>query len=290
MRSLLLQGDDLKRCHSVILTDDCSQDRTIAVAKAAWNGPIPLVVLDAQTNRGEYKNMNECIARLPEGIEWFLVLHADNIAKPGWLGALLDHVEAADVRVASICTSWDDLAEDGTISQGENRQPPSVEYIAGNRASILGTLRRGCWWHISSCAIRVQAYREVGGLPLGFRLKGDWDFLLRLLGAGWDIAYVPRALMTYRTNPAGSSSISFRDHTDIYETLTVLQRHQMVMSPWEVSSYHCWNLWLLVRRLVSSVLRRHWERGARTLPAAGFAMTSWYRCLVRRWPGRRRFE
>src|SRR5208282_2217809 len=89
MNSLLSQGDDLKRCHSVILTDDCSQDGTIAVAKAAWNGPIPLVVFAAESNRGEYENMNQCIARLPQGIEWFLVMHADNLAKPGWLATLL---------------------------------------------------------------------------------------------------------------------------------------------------------------------------------------------------------
>src|SRR5438552_3941770 len=129
MRSLLWQGDDLKRCHSVILTDDCSQDRTIAEAKTAWSGPIPLVVFAAEHNRGEARNMDECVARLPEAIEWFLVMHADDLAKPGWLGTLLDHAESADPRVGSICTSWDDLAENGTISEGENRRPPTVERI-----------------------------------------------------------------------------------------------------------------------------------------------------------------
>jgi glycosyltransferase involved in cell wall biosynthesis len=104
MKSLLLQGDDLKRCHSVILTDDCSQDRTVEVARRAWNGPIPLVVYPATYNRGEYRNMNECIARLAEGIEWFLVMHGDNLAKPRWLGTLLDHAEAAAPRVALVGT------------------------------------------------------------------------------------------------------------------------------------------------------------------------------------------
>ena len=290
MKSLLLQGNDLKRCQSVILTDDCSRDRTIEVAEATWNGPIPLVVFAADSNRGEYKNMNECIARLPEGVEWFLVLHADNLAKPGWLGTLLDHAESAASRVASICTSWDNLAENGTISEGENREPPNVEYINGNASSVLGTLRRGCWWHISSCVTRVQAYREIGGLPLGLRLKGDWDFLLRLLGAGWDIAYIPRALMTYRANAGGSSSISFRQHKDIYETLTVFHRHQMVMGPWEISRYHLANLRVLARRSVGSMMRGQLERGLRTIPIAGFVLSSWYRCLVRHWLRRRRLE
>src|SRR5262249_8716912 len=164
----------------------------------------------------------------PEGIEWFLVLHADDLAKPGWLATLLNHAESADPRVASICTSWDSLSEDGAISQGDNLEPPTVERIVGNDASVLRTLRVGCWWHISGCVTRVQIYRETGGRSAELPLAGDWDFLLRLLGANWDVTYIPQALMTYRINPGGVSSISFRQHKDVYERLTVLQRHQMV--------------------------------------------------------------
>jgi GT2 family glycosyltransferase len=280
MRSLLAQGDDLMRCHSVILTDDCSQDRTIAVAKAAWNGPIPLVVFTAERNRGESRNMEECIARLPEGIEWFLVMHADDLANPGWLATLLNYAESADPRVASISTSWDSLFEDGTITDGENRQPPTVEYITGGDASVLKTLRRGCWWHISGCVIRVRVYRELGGRRPELPMFGDWDFVLRLLAAGWDVIFIPRALMTYRVNPTGVSAIGFRQQNDIYERLTVLQRHQMVMSPWEVSRYHWRVLWLVVLRLGNSILTRRWVRALKTVPAAGFVVRSCYRCLV----------
>ena len=124
------------------------------------------------------------------------------------------------------------------MTGGEYRQPPTVERIVGNDASVLSTIHRGCWWHISSCVTRVRTYREIGGLPLGLRLKGDWDFLLRLLGAGWDVEYIPTALMRYRMNPTGSSSISFRQHRDIYETLTVVRRHHMVASPWQICTYH----------------------------------------------------
>jgi glycosyltransferase involved in cell wall biosynthesis len=290
IESLLQQGDDLERCHSVILTDDCSQDRTIAVAKAAWNGPIPLVVFAAESNRGESRNMEECIARLPEGIEWFLIMHADDLAKPGWLATLLDHAEAADPQVASICTSWDYLAEDGTVSEGENRQPPTVECVPGNHASVLHTLRRGCWWHISGSIIRAHVYREFGGRRPELPIAGDWDFLLRLLGAGWDVAYVPRALMTYRANPAGVSAIGFRQHRDIYERLTVLRRHQMAMSPWEVSSYHWRVLWLVALRLGNSMRTQRWNRALRAVPAAGFVVRSCYRCLVQQWMERRHFS
>jgi glycosyltransferase involved in cell wall biosynthesis/SAM-dependent methyltransferase len=290
LRSLLAQGDALKRCDSVILTDDCSQDRTIEVAKAVWTGPIPLVVFAAEKNRGEYKNMNECIARLPGHIEWYLVMHADNLAKARWLESLLDRAEIADDRVGTICTSWDDLAENGTIKRGEYRQPPTVERIVGNDASVLGTIQRGCWWHISSCVTRVATYREIGGLPLGLRLKGDWDFLLRLLKAGWDVEYIPTALMRYRMNPSGSSSISFRRHRDIYETLTVMQRHHTVASASQISAYHANMMPVLFRRLVRAVVAGTVERGARIVPAAGFVFVSWLKCMNEQWLGRRQFN
>ncbi|HEX3919615.1 MAG TPA: glycosyltransferase [Caulobacteraceae bacterium] len=279
LQSLLAQGEALKRCDFVVLTDDCSQDDTIEVAKAAWNGPIPLVVYSAEKNRGEYGNMNECVARLPDHIEWYLVMHADNMAKAGWLEALLDAADAADERVGTIFTSWDSLHEDGSITTGEYRQPPQIERIVGNDASVLGTIQRGCWWHISSCVSRVRMYREIGGLPLGFRLKGDWDFLMRLLEAGWDVEYIPTAFMLYRDNPAGSSSISFRAHKDIHEILTVLRRHQRVASAQQISAYHLTQLATLGRRLGGGVIRGNWTRAMKTFPTAAFVIGSWAACL-----------
>jgi glycosyltransferase involved in cell wall biosynthesis len=63
LQSLLDQNEVLRRCHNVILSDDCSEDRTIDVAVACWSGAIPLTIFSAERNRGEYKNINECIAR-----------------------------------------------------------------------------------------------------------------------------------------------------------------------------------------------------------------------------------
>jgi glycosyltransferase involved in cell wall biosynthesis len=290
LRSLMAQGEALKRCECVVLTDDCSKDRTIDVAKDTWKGPIPLVVFAAEKNRGEYKNMNECIARLPPGVEWYLVMHADNMAKAGWLEALLDRADQADARVGTIFTSWDNLAEDGTVTEGENRQPATVGRIVGEPASVADTIERGCWWHISSCVTRVQTYREIGGLPLGLRLKGDWDFLLRLLGAGWDVEYIPRALMTYRMNPTGSSSLSFLRHGDIYETLTVVRRHHQALEAWQLCTYHAKNVATLARRAVGGVVRGHWARALATVPATGFVLKSWAGCLSEHWQGRRRLN
>jgi len=290
LESLMGQGDALRWVDRVILADDCSTDRTIGVARAVWKGQIPLEVVEARQNRGEYQNMNEAVARLPKYIEWFLILHADNLAKPGWIATLLDRIAVADEKIGTICTSWDDLYEDGRVAPGENRQRPTPERIVGNRASVAGTILRGCWWHISSCAIRVKTYREIGGLPLGLRLKGDWDFLLRLLACGWDVEYVPKALMLYRANPAGSSSVSFQRHRDVFEALTVTQRYHDVLSIHSLIGYHGYHLKTLARRLVGGVARGHFRRAFATFPAAFFTLHSLGRCLRERVLGRRYFH
>src|SRR5262249_26919422 len=290
LRSLMAQGEALKRCDRVILTDDSSKDRTVEIAKAAWGGPIPLVVFEAEQNRGEYKNMNECISRLPQYIEWYAVMHGDNLAKTGWLETLLNRADEVDARGGTICTSWVNLEEDGRIIEGENRHPPLIERIRGDEASVAGTILQGCWWHISSCLTRVRLYREIGGLPLGLRLKGDWDFLLRLLAAQWDVEYIPRALMTYRMNPTGSSSFTFRKHRDIYETLTVVRRHHMAMKAWQVAAIHWQHLKAVARRAVGGLIRGNWERALAAVPTSMFVIRSLTSCLWEQWQGPRRFN
>lgn len=280
LNSLLAQAQALTRCACLILTDDCSTDRTVDVARSVWAGaPIPLIVFEAEKNRGEYRNMNECIARLPPYVEWYAVMHADNMAKAGWLTTLLDTAERADPKIASICTSWDTLFEDGTVVEGENRTPADSVRVEANGRTIADTIIQGCWWHISSCITRTIAYREVGGLPHGLRLKGDWEFLLRLLRGGWDIEYLPRSLMLYRMNPQGSSSISFRLHRDIRETLAVMQRFQRSMTVRQMTAYHLGMLKTLLRRGLGGVVRGHFARALHAVPTAVHVSRSWIKCL-----------
>jgi glycosyltransferase involved in cell wall biosynthesis len=290
LESLATQDEALERVDRIVLADDTSKDRTVEIARTSWSNRIPLEVFESSSNRGEYKNVNEAVDRLPERIEWMLVMHADNLAKPGWLRTLLDRIAAAGPKIGSICTSWDDLSPDGSVKLGEYRQPPTPEIIAGNAEAVRGTLLRGCWWHISSCAIRLQAFREVGGLPLGLRLKGDWDFLLRLLGAGWDVEYVPTALMLYRANPAGSSSVSFRHHRDVVETLAVIRRHDDALTNFDTAQLHFSYLRYLVRRFGGSLVVRHWERAARAVFVGISVVRSFMICLNHKRLGRRRFD
>jgi glycosyltransferase involved in cell wall biosynthesis len=283
LNSLMAQGNALERVEAVYIADDASVDRTTEVAARTWTAATPLKILKPEKNRGEYVNVNEAVAQFPPDIDWFLIMHADNVAKQNWLVTFLDRAEASGERTGSICSSWDDWRADGTIVPGTNQCLDDRTLITGGGADVVrNTIHAGCWWHISSSIIRVAAFQDVGGLPRGLRLKGDWDFLLRLLSRGWNVEYVPVTLMKYRENAQGSSSLSFKLHSDVTETLHVVWWHRWVLTLPDIVRVHGRQLSNMVRRFGSSLVQGHWKRLFWSVPAVGRIITSFLRCSLAR--------
>lgn len=282
LESLQRQGAALGRVDAVFVSDDCSKDRTIEVAQNTWRANTPLKILRAEKNRGEYVNVNEAVQQFADQAEWFLIMHADNYAKEGWLKTLLDRIEIAPDSVGTICTSWDDLNFDSKIIPGDDRPAQGVITTTGSKESVRDTLLRGTWWHISSCAIRVKTYLEIGGLPKGMRQKGDWDFLLRLLSSGWNVEYIPRTLMVYHHNPVGSSSQTARQHLDIRENIQVIGWHHKALSSGDLVRLHLKQLWFLMRRAVRSLTQLNFNRLFAVPPTGILVLRSLVRCLMER--------
>jgi glycosyltransferase involved in cell wall biosynthesis len=280
LQSIQEQGPALGRIREVILVDDGSRDRIAEIARSVWQTGTPLRICEREFNCGEYASVNSAVGEFSSDTEWFLIMHGDNIAKPGWLKTLLDYVEEAPESVGSICSSYDCFSDNGNTVPGENEEGTRVVTVNGTADAVSNTLERGCWWHISSCAIRVSAYRQVGGLPKIMQLKGDWDFLLRVLAGGWSIEYIPKTLMLYRENPAGSSSLSFRRHMDIWETMLVVGRFHRALSASALLHIHARHIWYVARRLVRAVIRLDIIRGLWAIPAFGCVLASYCTCVL----------
>ena len=110
------------------------------------------------------------------------------------------------------------------IDPGEECPGRPAVLVRGTRQAVRDTLQSGCWWHISGCAIRVLAFRQIGDFRPDLPYLSDFEWLVRCLAQGLSVLYLPRSTMRYRQHSTSVSSKSFRQAQDIREKLLVFAR------------------------------------------------------------------
>ncbi len=265
----------LSTASAVCLADDGSVDETVETARIHWRSIPALTILRSHHNQGERINVNRAIDALASMVDWVLVLHSDDMARPDWLGVMVDRMRTCPESVATICSSWDCLYPDGRVDEGENDSGPHVKLIRGSRGSVRHTLLRGCWWHISGCAIRVLAFREIGGFRPDLPQMGDWEWLVRCLKCGWDVEYIPRSTIVYRQHQGSVSSASFRVDRDITESLGIAAVYRDSLSWRDWSVFHARREAFCVRRIVRALLRGDLWKAMRSVQTVGRVVVCW---------------
>ena len=263
LESLLAQ--DLSAVDAVYLADDGSSDGTVGIARGVWQSATPLIVSAHQHNQGQWRNVNTALQKMPGHLQWVHILHSDDIARPQWLREMVQQIDRAGQRVASVCSSWDNLNADGSIETGENEPDKPVVHIDGSSESVRSTLHQGCWWHISGCAIRLAAFRDVGGFVEKYPQSSDWEWLLRCLQRGWDVDYIPQTLIGYRMHAGSVSNASFREHRDVSESFDIIKLYAASLTRREVYRLYTRKAWYLTRRIGSSLLQPNPERARKAL-------------------------
>jgi glycosyltransferase involved in cell wall biosynthesis len=260
LESIQLQQSGLERVSCVVLADDHSTDDTTVVAQSCWTRKVPLIISHSSKNRGERTTVNDAVRALPSTVHWFFILHADDLSKPNWLDVMLRGIDQAPTRMASLTASYDVLFPDGRVVQGENFGEARKVTVEGTALSVRDTLKQGCWFKISSCAIRVSAFHDLGGFTSDMPQLGDWDFVLKMLRAGWTVEYVPLCLSVYRQTVQSVSSKSFREHGDVKEAMIILDRFREFLSLRDRARRHFYYLYTLARRAGASAVRGDFER------------------------------
>jgi glycosyltransferase involved in cell wall biosynthesis len=222
-----LQANSALGCiKTVIVLNDASCDDTAAIARASWKSQIPLDIWTNSKNVGERATVNSGFAHLGPTVEWAFILHADDVVKSNWLSLYLELIADSSADIASICSSHDEFCPDtGRVYPGEEYPDRQAVLVRGEREAVLNTLRRGCWWFLSGCAIRTAAFRQVGGFKTDMPQLGDWEWLLRCLAKGFSVSYLPRSTLFYRRHAGSVSSESFRIARDIRERLKVFSEY-----------------------------------------------------------------
>jgi len=280
LKSLLDSEGGVDAISAVYVADDGSADRTVSVAREAWKSAVPLKVIERQKNVGERANVNDAMRRIAaeEGAEWILMVYSDDLVKPEWLREVSARIARCAPTVGTICTSWDNLWKDRTVT-GENDRITEFRLVAGNAASVRGTLLRGCWWHVSCCAIRMKAYEESGDFDLALRHNGDWEWLIKCLNMGWAVEYIPRALHYYRQHAQSVSSGSFMVNQDILDNLRVIAKYKEFLSARDLFRFHITEIKHLMIRSVKPLFRGNFPQVVTNVKTASLCCDNLVRCL-----------
>jgi len=280
--SLVNQDINIPNGLSVLIADDGSTDETLGLVSKDLQGRFTVAVAESWTHVGERANVNRALDDLKvSGTEWVLILHSDDIAKSSWLSTMLSRIDLCDDRVGTICSSWDTLLPDGTVIPGEDDASRSVERIAGGVEAVRNSLRKGCWWHISGCAIRMQTVHEVGVFEPDMAQTGDWEWLLRCLKRGWAVEYIPRTLIEYRQHSRSVSSNSFRKSRDIIESLGIVRKYSDLMSAQELLNFHLRRQRFVILRIGRALIEFRFRRVVHLVAVMGRIGLSFFCCIAR---------
>lgn len=252
---------------TVLLYDDHSTDQTVETAKASWNNTLELAVIVSEKNQGLFANHNAGLKVLmAQNVDWIFIFHQDDYVKTTWLDEMVAQIKLADANVATICSSYDSFYDDGTITEGENK--PGFVVIPGVSTHIRGTLLNGGWWHLSGCALNVQALIQVGIFNASLPHMGDWEWTLRCLQNGWDIQYIPRSLCGWRQHASSYSAHSMRTVFYTQQQLQVIRKYGTVLSKKEWLVWHGQQLYYALRRTGRALVVRNpqfLEAGLKTM-------------------------
>jgi glycosyltransferase involved in cell wall biosynthesis len=261
LRSIQAQNDCLKRIRSVILADDGSLDNTVTVAEGSWDCSVPLKIVRNTSNKGEYRNLNAAVGSLDHDIDWFFIVHADDIVKANWLDVMIRNIDLAVPSLGTITASWDVLNSDGSVTTGECREERDNLLVNGPDA-VRHMLLRGCCWKITSCCIRKATFVQLNGLDTAYRQSGDVDFCLRLLSAGWDLLYIPMALSVYRIHAASVTTNNRRRCLDLRDDFWIFKRFNSSLSQSQVFHWYVRMLHATTSRVWHSFAGAEFKRAA----------------------------
>jgi glycosyltransferase involved in cell wall biosynthesis len=210
----------------VVVCDDASTDGTIAVVKAVQFNRCPLRVLYHETNLGEGHCYDTMVASLPEEVNWFLILHADDLAEKNFLKRNIDIAQRCCSRVASVSSNYWVFGE-GAAQPLLAHHPPEdvIVWRSGKRDELMHTASVGTWWHISGALVNRAVWRKLGGRDPRLPQLGDWELMLRWQQNGYIVGHSLISTTRYRVARGSVSSQSYLEFRDLSERTLIILRY-----------------------------------------------------------------
>ncbi len=203
VRSVLRQTE---RSLELILSDDGSDDDSLARAQAAANGDARLVVLRSQTARTGPASARNRALKVARG-KWIAIVDNDDFIALDRLARLINAAEAesADIAADDLLTFYEDGSRKphAHLRGSMAREPHWIDAAAYERSNRL--LRSG-----ATLGYLKPIFRRIGrdGIALydeSLRIGEDADLVLRLLANGARLRVYPDLGYFYRKHAASIS-------------------------------------------------------------------------------------
>lgn len=189
-----LAGQDFDGPWEVIIADNGSRDRTVAVARA-FESRLALRIVAASAVRGpsHARNVGARAARAPS----LAFVDADDEVAPGWLAAIASALERHD----AVASRFDKVRLNSLELQRTRHLRQSEGLSRHDYAPFLPHAGG------SGLAVRRAVHEAIGGFDESLRRLEDTEYSWRLQLAGHAIYFEPTAVVHVRFRPGGFASV-----------------------------------------------------------------------------------
>jgi len=229
----------------VFVSDNGSQDDSIAFLRAALGAPVPVTIIENRANLGFAKGCNAVLPRCRS--EYVLFLNPDCVVEPDTLEEMIRVMDARPEAGMASCLV---LNPDGTEQAGCRRFVPTpwrsmvrvlhLHRVIRNHPRFQPFMMTGLPLPsepepveaISGAfmLVRSSAIRTIGAMDERYFLHcEDLDWCMRFRAAGWKILFVPHVRITHwkgtsgRTHPA---RVEYHKHRGMIRFYNKFFRHQ----------------------------------------------------------------
>lgn len=191
--ALAQEVDDLE----VVVVDNASTDGTSELC-ARYEDP-RFRVVRFEEHVPQAANWNRCLDRALG--EHIVILHADDLLRPGFVSAASERLCAAPLCAFVHCTV-EHIDASGRLMSVQRLH--EVDLVEPGREMFARLATRGCVINPAGTMVRRTAYEKAGRFTEQVEWGVDWHMWMRLSGQG-SVAYISGPLAAYRHHGASGT-------------------------------------------------------------------------------------
>lgn len=206
--------------NELIVCDDCSTDGSLEVVRESGFDRCRLVLLRHEVNQGEAGCYQTMLEQMSPTSDWFIILHADDLALPNFLMRNQSILSECCTGIASVSSNYYSFNENTRYLASPEED--LIVWGAGMPEGAIDTARTGSWWHISGALVNRKAWEQIGGRSPALPHAGDWEMVLRWQCAGWLLGHSLVPTTQYRQEAGSVSSNAYLSFQDLREQCLVV--------------------------------------------------------------------